>query len=336
VGAKTSRITSTGSDRAEKNGQPGPWAHAPIPISDYSSYVEPARAAVAHVAARYRLTASDAQDLHGDLWVRLLANQGRVVRDFRRSCRIDTYLTTIATHLLFDSRRRNGGKWSPTARALRLGAGAMELERLIARDGLSPDVALERVASRRPDSERPSLEDLARSILPKPRMSEVGPDALAVVPSSEPSPFDVACSREAARSARSLAEALRTALACLSYADRDLVISRYVDGQTVANLASGYGLDQKALYRHFDRLTQGLKASLEAAGFDRSAVSETLAGGWEIGCGRLREPERPRLVRVLDKRPSDVPRSSPPQRAAGWLRLVKRSSGVDRAQPTPM
>src|SRR3954453_24056478 len=131
----------------------GPWPdrHA-VAALDYGTYVAAARSAVACVAARFRLSPADADDLFGDLWVRLLGNDGRVLRSFRKDARIETYLTTIACNLVIDRRRKTGGKWRPSARALRGRPAVVELERLIVRDGVAADVAVDRVAGARPEA----------------------------------------------------------------------------------------------------------------------------------------------------------------------------------------
>ena len=111
------------------------------------------RTAASHIAMRFRLSHSDAEDLHGDLWVRLLANEGHVLRSYRGTARIETYLMTIARNLVLDGRRRVHGKWRPSARARRFGLPAIELERLIAHQGFSAAIAIGRVAARWPDAE---------------------------------------------------------------------------------------------------------------------------------------------------------------------------------------
>jgi RNA polymerase sigma factor (sigma-70 family) len=259
---------------------------------DYSTCVAPARAAVARVAARFRLSPADAEDLHGDLWVRLLAKRGDVLRKFRRTARIETYLSTIATNIVIDSQRKTKGKWRPTARARREGAAAIELERLISRDGLPPDQAVARLAAEWPDQQRASLACLAQSIVPRMRRHEIGSDALIDCASPEPSPYTVVAEIETTQSAASLRRVLSAALAAFCQTDRDLMVWRYVDRRTVADVAATLRIDQKVLYRRFDRLGKRLRTHLEAGGFGWCAVSELLATSCDLGSGHARRPER--------------------------------------------
>jgi RNA polymerase sigma factor (sigma-70 family) len=226
---------------------------------------------------RFRLSHSDAEDLHGDLWVRLLANEGYVLRSYRGTARIETYLMTIARNLVLDGRRRVHGKWRPSARARRFGLPAIELERLIAHQGFSAAIAIGRVAARWPDADRAALTAFADSIELRMRRIEVGTDALFDQPSSTRSPFQLLADREEARDVESLGRALTGALRSLDEVDRQLVIARYIDGRTVAELATAFGFEQKALYRRFDRLIRRLRCSLENGGF-RARDADALVG----------------------------------------------------------
>jgi hypothetical protein len=51
---------------------------------------------------------------------------------------------------------------------------------------------------------------------------------------------------------------------------------RYHDGRSVAEIGSVLHLDQKALYRRFERLLKGLRRSLESEGVDAEEVIEVL------------------------------------------------------------
>ena len=69
--------------------------------------------------------------------------------DGRSSLR--TYPTTVVWRLLLDWRTAAYGKWRPSAAARRLGPQAVRLDRLLNRDGLTVDEAIQ-VASRAPEA----------------------------------------------------------------------------------------------------------------------------------------------------------------------------------------
>ena len=268
----------------------GPWPdRRAAPVPDYAAYIAASRTAVACVAARFRLSPTAADDLFGDLWVRLLADDGRVLRQFRQDARIETYLTTIACNLVIDRRRKTDGKWRASARALRERPEAAELERLIVRDGIAADMAVECVAGARPEAQRGDLLRYARTVTRKTRPREVASDTLANRPSDAPSPYDVLAARDAATTADAAVAALGAALAPLHEEDRRLLMWRYVDGMTVATLATALRVEHKPLYRRFERLLAQLRASLEALGVSGPAVLELL--------GTAGQPARVPLLR---------------------------------------
>ena len=67
--------------------------------------------------------------------LRLFEDDCAVLRKFRGESTIRTYLTTVLVHLFLDWRNAQWGRWRPTASARRLGPLAIELERLVLRDG---------------------------------------------------------------------------------------------------------------------------------------------------------------------------------------------------------
>ena len=272
-------------------------AQDPVPLEPFgfpkagdTVCVEAARTASTRVAARFRLSGADAEDLHGDLWVRLLANDGLVLRGFRHTARIEHFLAAIATNLVIDARRKKQGSWRPSARANRHGAAAIELERLIVRDHLGRDLAVARVMATHPGHEKAALQRLARTLAPRCQRTEVGPEALTDHPAPDPSPYQLAARADAARAASRLSQALARALSSMKRADRDMLQWRYVDGHSVAELSSLLRIDQKALYRRFDRLHRDLKSELEALGFSSQAVREILVSGSDVEEGTLHAP----------------------------------------------
>jgi hypothetical protein len=69
--------------------------------------------------------------------------------------------------------------------------------------------------------------------------------------------------------------------------DRKMLIWRYADQRTVADIAKLLCLDQKALYRRFDRLCARLKARLAAYGVEVATVLEALAAGCDFGAAQI-------------------------------------------------
>src|SRR5262245_42612463 len=102
--------------------------------------IAPIRQLVRGTARRHRLSESERQDFESWVWVRLMDNDFHVIRQFRGQSSFATYLRVVLQRAVLDYRAAKWGKWRPSARARRLGAKAVALERLITRDGVSPEV----------------------------------------------------------------------------------------------------------------------------------------------------------------------------------------------------
>ena len=92
-------------------------------------------------ARRHRLPPQDRQELLSIFWTHLAKDDCRVLRQFRGSSGIATYLRTVIDRVVLDMRTSSWGKWRPSARARRLGAPAEAFERLVIRDGRAPEEA---------------------------------------------------------------------------------------------------------------------------------------------------------------------------------------------------
>jgi RNA polymerase sigma factor (sigma-70 family) len=243
----------------------------------YESYVNPVRTAVGVVARRNRLTPAEREDLHSELWVRLLDDDGRRLRRFSGRATLETYFATVAQNLLHDMRNRAFGRWRPTVRAQQAGAVAIRLEELIVRDGWTVDAAIEWCRAHYPNVAHAKLKALAQSTHPKARRRPVGPEALRNIRVDGPSPYDVMRAAELQPRRARLNRALNDAVENCSAADRHLLLSRYVADEKVSQIARRLSRRQRVLYRRFETLTRTLKASLTTEGFDSGEVRELIA-----------------------------------------------------------
>jgi RNA polymerase sigma factor (sigma-70 family) len=255
---------------------------------DYAVYLEPVRRAVGRTARRSRLSSADADDLHSELWVRLLRDRGLLVRQFRGAASLESYLGKVARNLVIDRRRKAWGKWRPTASALRAGAVVVQLEKMITRDGLSPDVAVACFHADHPEMRRDFLEQVAHSVAPKARRRTVPEAVLVARVSPEPSPYEAVRRVEDERTGASLSRVLAAALRSFSPRERNLIVWRYAEGRPVADIARALDVDHKALYRRFETLRKRLRQQLESGGFGVRAVTTLLDSECEIRCAAVR------------------------------------------------
>ena len=69
---------------------------------------------------------------------------------------------------------------------------------------------------------------------------------------------------------------LKTLMAAADPQDRLILILRFDDGRTVADIAAMLRLEQKSLYRRLEQLLRNLRKGLEAEGIDGTSVLEML------------------------------------------------------------
>src|SRR6187401_2942400 len=98
---------------------------------------------VRSVVRRGRLPPADAEDFSQGVQLRFLESGYEAFARFDGRSSLRTYLTTVVWRLLLDWRTAAYGKWRPSAAARRLGPQAVRLDRLLNRDGLTVDEAIE-------------------------------------------------------------------------------------------------------------------------------------------------------------------------------------------------
>ncbi|MDP2319709.1 MAG: hypothetical protein Q8O42_10265 [Acidobacteriota bacterium] len=250
--------------------QQAPTRVSPHPHELHRLCAEAVDRAIARTARRFRLSSDDAAELRSELWLKIAAGQGRLIRRFRAQATLETYLTSVAHHLLLDQRNRSWGRWRPCIAARNLGATGVLFDRLVRRDGMTLDQAEYWIRTAHPESDWSGLANLHEQLPQRPRRTFV-PAEFVDQHRSEP-PVDLQARAEAARDRRRTLILLKRALRSLAPADQRLLIRRYVDGVTVSALADDGVGDAKPLYRRCERLLRTVRQALERGGVTRGSV----------------------------------------------------------------
>lgn len=220
------------------------------------------RQALAFVSRRRRLSADEAQDLASDVYVRLLNHDAAVLRQYRGESSLTTFLVVVIERVLLDARIARAGKWRASARARRLGEVAIHLERFVFYDGLTLSEAgtmiRETLDASHSDDELHYLLILLPS---RCRRRVVGERELLRVPSGEASPEDRLQDAAAAPERLHVARALTR----LPEEDRRIIGLRFTRGRRLCEIAREQGLDEKQIYRRFQRALAALRAEVQRA-----------------------------------------------------------------------
>lgn len=224
--------------------------------------------AVAFACRRYRFEPDDAEDFASFVHLKLVEDDYAVLRAFEGRSRLPTYLSIVIQRLALDYRIHAWGKWHASAEAKRLGPVAVELERLLHRDGRSLDEALPFLAAHHPNVTRDALAKLAAAL---PRRAPKRHDVPVEEADPVSAPVDIedhARAGDRRRTALRVAAAVRDAIAKRSEDDRLILQLRFEKGMTVAQIARALQRDQKLLYRYLDRCMRDIRDEIVAAGVE--------------------------------------------------------------------
>jgi len=225
---------------------------------------------IAQVCRRNRLRDDEAEEFAAEIKLHLVENDYAILRKFEGRSSFPTYLTVVITRHYLNYRNRLWGRWRPSAEAVRLGPLAVLLERLTTRDGWSYEEAVEQLVTNHGVTE--SRQEIYATWI---RLSPGGAprrfvleDEAIDLPASDPGPENAALAAEQEFQARRARAALERVLQTLPADDRVLIKLRFDDGFTVSQIARIQKLDQKKLYRTFDRLLAALRQRLKDEGIN--------------------------------------------------------------------
>jgi RNA polymerase sigma factor (sigma-70 family) len=233
--------------------------------------------AIRLVCSRNHLSASDADEFSSYVTLRIIEGEYAVFSSFQGRAKLLTYLAVVIQRMLLDYRVRAWGRWRPSAEAKRCGPLAIRLEELLLRDGCRLDEAYEMLkVNHGLTVTREELERLAERLPARtPRRFE-SDDALEGVAAEDRAADELVTEGDRQETAARVSRALQSVMSGLEQEDRVILVLRFEDGRTVAEIAATLRLEQKALYRRVDKLLGKLREGLEAEGIDAAAVRDIL------------------------------------------------------------
>ena len=209
---------------------------------------------------------ADAEDFASEVRLKLLQDDYAVLRKFRGTSSVTTFLTVVISNLFRDHRIKQWGKWRPSAEARRLGEAAVLLETAVYRDGRTFEEACAAIeqnghlrVSR--DELRAILSELPRRS-PRRVMDEMVADDLPARESADDRLLD----EERDARVRAATTAVQRAVARLDPEDSLIVRMRFFEGFTLAEVSRAIGVAQKPLYPRLRRILETLGHDLAAEG----------------------------------------------------------------------
>jgi len=236
--------------------------------------------AVAFASRRHRLSEDDADEFRSIVHVKLIENDYAILRAYEARSSFATYISVVVQRMALDFRVHHWGKWHSSAEAKRLGELAVDLEKLLHRDGRTLDDALPILAARHDGVTRASLAALAARLPARPpRHREVAMEDAEPVAAHSAAAVEarlVASDRE--RESRRVSALVSEIIGRLPDDDRLILQLRFQGGMTVAQIARMLGIEQKLLYRRIEKQMRDLKRELEAEGVSPRDVVDLIGG----------------------------------------------------------
>jgi RNA polymerase sigma factor (sigma-70 family) len=207
--------------------------------------------------------------------LRLFEDDCAVLRKFRGDSSIRTYLTTVLVHLFLDWRNAQWGRWRPTAAARRLGPLAVELERLVLRDGRDYEEAVGTLVSTQAAVSRAECDEAWSKLKRQPVRKMTSTEVLIEVPARDEA-HQLVDFEGASLKAQRVSSAVRHALRRLDDLEQIILRLNFVNNFTAKQIAEATGLVAKPLYRRIEQIVAKLGQNLQAAGLTKDEVLDLL------------------------------------------------------------
>lgn len=244
----------------------------------YSRHADTIDSVIKAVCRRHGLTRDRADDLASRIHLKLIEHDYAVLRQFQGRSSIRTYLVTVVERVLLDWRTSEWGKWRPCQEARRLGDVAIDLDRLLTRDRVSYEEAVETLLAKGRVASRAELDAIRPKLANRPGRRTVSGEVLEYMPADVGAADERVVDAEREERTARAGEALASALRELPPADQVILRLRFQDGFTVARIARLLGEKQKPLYRRFERLFAHLRTGLTDSGLTEDDMAELFAG----------------------------------------------------------
>ena len=232
--------------------------------------------AIRFACRRYRLSRDDAEEFEAIVKFKLVDDDYAILRAYEKRSSFATYISIVVQRMALDFRISNWGKWHPSAEAKRLGPIAVEVEKLLHRDGRTIDDTLRILRPRHAELTRESLQSLAERLparMPRHRDVPLDEASAAFSANDVEEPLLASDRRRASERVSLLVAAI---IARLPDDDRLILQLRFEGGMTVAQIARMLQIDQKLLYRRIEKQMRDMKRELEQEGVSPSDVIDLI------------------------------------------------------------
>jgi len=213
--------------------------------------------------------------------VALFEDDYAILRKFEGRSSLWTYLTKVIVRLFCQYLVERRGRWRSSTEAERLGETAVELERLITRDGYTVNEAVQILTTRAGTTVTPEQLWQLYLQLPNrpPRPDFVSTEAVSESVTGKGNAEERVEAGELVLVKRKIKQTFDAILPTLEEEDRIILQMRFRNGGKLADIARALHLDQKKFYKRFGKLMLMLRKAMEASGVSHTDVDKFLEHG---------------------------------------------------------
>jgi len=249
---------------------------APEPFELLTANLPLIERAVAFASRRYRLDPNDAEEFAAIVNLKLVENDCAILHAYEARSGFATFITVVVQRMALDYRIHLWGKWHSTAEAKRLGALAVDLERLLHRDGRTLDEAFVILGSKHEGVTREALAALAERLPERtPRLREVAIGEVELR-SGTTATDERLFEADRRRTSEQLSSIMSSIIDRLPEEDQLILQLRFEGGMPMSNIARALQIDQKLLYRRLERRMRDIRVELERRGVDATDVLDLI------------------------------------------------------------
>ena len=251
---------------------------------------------VQFIARRHHLSASDTEEFTSTVHLKLIEKNFAILRKFEQRSNLSTYLTTVIERLYLDFCIARWGKWRPSAAARRLGRVAVDLERLMVRDGVTFTEAVGILQTNEHVTEtREQLLAILEQLPVRPVRKFAGEEELALVATGGGVDDSAFAQIDDKALVDRVEAALSKAIGRLTAKEQLLLKMHFVEDLPIAQIARLLSEEPKPLYRRMLQIMATLKEELAQHGVDQSLVARVVGHpALVLGAMFARQPDAPR------------------------------------------
>jgi RNA polymerase sigma factor (sigma-70 family) len=225
-------------------------------------------------ARAHGLGSDERKDFKGYAFTRFVDSDYKVLRAFKGRSKLTTFLTTVIGRFYADFIGKERGRWRTSAEAERLGPVAIQLEKLIHRDGYPVGEAIDHLLRTHPSLSARELQGIVKRLPARPERVGNLPDKAGTAVAGNHTD-DVVTDLERHR----FRHLLNTVIGDLPSQDRVMLRFYYEEAIPLAEIARFLEVEPRLLYRRFEQVKLKLRGDLERRGIDASEARDLMDKG---------------------------------------------------------